>query len=263
MFKKALATLVILLFLGLALAPSINADVEKDDLVELDVEFCGLGGKHTVKLTQEEYNEVELIFEDIQEKVSCVESDDEAVEIFNEAIVKLDKYGLLGGLSVKHVQRIFSNLQRLMDNKFLQRIASFITLNDDENSLCFISGRLSHIDFFRYIAVIFDSYNFVLNFLPIFNLCSSISVSCETWEHEGNGELYKSNGIITTRGLNGLIKLNGEIKGCLKEIQCGLGMGGWFYYIGVQGFFGIQLTNPVNDVSNFFGFARRVNVNYW
>jgi len=53
-FNKNLAFAIILLFIGVAFAPSINASVVKDDLVEFDVEFCGLGKKHTVQLTQKE-----------------------------------------------------------------------------------------------------------------------------------------------------------------------------------------------------------------
>jgi len=43
--KKLLVVGVIVLFLGLACAPSINANVSKDsELVEITTEICGLGG---------------------------------------------------------------------------------------------------------------------------------------------------------------------------------------------------------------------------
>ena len=64
--KKYLAILVILLFIGVAFAPSVNANVVEDDLVEFDVEFCGLGKKHTVKLTREEAHELELLIDEIK-----------------------------------------------------------------------------------------------------------------------------------------------------------------------------------------------------
>ena len=57
--KKLLVVGVIVLFLGLAIAPSINANVSKisidNELVEFTTEVCGLnGGKHTVQLTKAE-----------------------------------------------------------------------------------------------------------------------------------------------------------------------------------------------------------------
>ena len=47
-----------------------------------------------------------MIFDDIKERLSNVASYDEAFIIFNDAVVALDKYGLLGGLSVKLAQRL-------------------------------------------------------------------------------------------------------------------------------------------------------------
>ena len=59
--KKLLAVGVIVLFLGLAIAPSINADVSKasidSEMVEYTTEVCGVNSKkQTITLTQEEAN---------------------------------------------------------------------------------------------------------------------------------------------------------------------------------------------------------------
>ena len=49
MIMKGIAVFVILLFFGLIIAPSINANVSKEvDLVELDVELYGFETKYTV-----------------------------------------------------------------------------------------------------------------------------------------------------------------------------------------------------------------------
>ena len=54
---------IVVLFFGLVLAPNINVNViNQDESVELDVELCGLGRKHNIKLTKEEYNEIEFNF---------------------------------------------------------------------------------------------------------------------------------------------------------------------------------------------------------
>ena len=93
--KKYLAVVVILLFIGLAFAPSIHANVSKE-MVEFTTEICGLnGGKQTVKLTQEEAEEVIQLFSSIEEQLNNTNSMEEAVEIFDEAIVELDRYGAL------------------------------------------------------------------------------------------------------------------------------------------------------------------------
>jgi len=79
MIKKGLAVAVILLFIGVAFAPSINASVVKDELVEFDVEFSRLGKKHTVSMTQQDADEVEVLFDDMQNRLSTVKSDDETI----------------------------------------------------------------------------------------------------------------------------------------------------------------------------------------
>ena len=66
--KKLLVVGVIGLFLGLAISPSINADVrKKSELVEITTEIFGLNGRrHNVQLTQEDAEEVDRIFENIK-----------------------------------------------------------------------------------------------------------------------------------------------------------------------------------------------------
>jgi hypothetical protein len=106
--KKLLVVGVIGLFLGLAITPSINANVNKEsELIEITTEVCGLGGgKHTIQLTKEEAEEVDRIFVNIRNKLNTTDSREDAEKIFKDAVVELDAYGLLGGLSVKQAQRL-------------------------------------------------------------------------------------------------------------------------------------------------------------
>ena len=133
--RKCISIVVILLFIGIAFAPYINASVVKDDLVEFNVEFCGLDKKHTVKLTQQEADEVESLFDDIEQRLSEVESREEAEEIFKEAVVELDKYDLLGGLSVRQAQRLVTRKYNRLQE------ANWILSDDNSNYLCLIAGR--------------------------------------------------------------------------------------------------------------------------
>jgi hypothetical protein len=140
--KKLLVVGVIVLFLGFACAPSINANVSRDsELVEITTEICGLGGgKHTIQLTQEEAEELEQLIEYIEQKLDEVETREEAVEIFNDAVVKLDKYGLLGGLSVKQAQNLIT--RDFQKNKLLpvfkNLVSRFLESSDFENIFCLI-----------------------------------------------------------------------------------------------------------------------------
>ena len=74
LIKKGVVVAVILLFIGLAFAPSINANVSKasldSELVEFTTEVCGLnGGKHTVSLSKEDAVEVENLINDIERRL--------------------------------------------------------------------------------------------------------------------------------------------------------------------------------------------------
>jgi len=144
--KKLTSVAVVLLFIGLAVAPSINANISKEALVEFITEVCGLnGGKHTVKLTQEEAEEVEDLFDSIREKLNASETREESEEIFKEAVVELDKYGLLGGLSIKQAQELvtggFSNPKAI---KFIERMVKKNIADDDINMFCNISGTTTY-----------------------------------------------------------------------------------------------------------------------
>jgi len=121
--KKILTISVILLFIGIAISPSINASVVMDDLVEFDVEYCGLSKNYTVQLTQQEADEVELLFDDIEQKLSKIETREETEVLFKELLVGLDKYGLLGDFSVEQTYC-------LITGKFVQSTKIWSQIND-------------------------------------------------------------------------------------------------------------------------------------
>jgi len=150
--KKPIAVAIILLFIGLALAPSINANISKasvdSELVEFTTELCGLdGGKHTVSLSKEEAEEVEQLIDSIKVRLDKVETREEAVEVFNEAVVELDKYGLLGGLSVKQAERLVAGrYQNSRVVKLLEKLCGEkpTTQGDYENQFCLIAGKTTY-----------------------------------------------------------------------------------------------------------------------
>ncbi|HWR26933.1 MAG TPA: hypothetical protein VN377_00695, partial [Candidatus Thermoplasmatota archaeon] len=69
MKRKWLAIGIILLFVGVTIAPTINFNTVKastdDDLVEVTTQASGIKGygDTTVKLTREQVNEIDMLFE--------------------------------------------------------------------------------------------------------------------------------------------------------------------------------------------------------
>ena len=141
--KILLGSIIAVAIIMLSSFSSVVGKVSSDnELVEFEVEFSGLGKKHTVKLTQQEADEVELLFDDIEQRLSEVETRDEAEVIFKEAVVELDKYGLLGGLSVNQAQKlIINNYEESLVNKLFKNQNS---LDDSGNRLCLIAGKTSN-----------------------------------------------------------------------------------------------------------------------
>jgi len=247
--KKALVVAVILLFIGVAFAPSINANISKasidSEMVEITTEICGLnGGKHTVSLSKEDALEVEQLIDDIERRLDEVETREDAVEIFNEAVVELDKYGLLGGLSVKQAQRfvsgfnINSRLVKFLDRLFKREVGE---QNDVENYLCLVSTRvIDSIGWWFFLLLLYGSipdaivdaliYYFLLKPFCFLNIIVAVSLL-------PYGSLQTEILSYYSIGLKG-IKRGGE-------------------WTGIVGFNGIKLTECRDYSWNqwYFGFA--------
>ena len=113
--KKGFVVSFILLFIGVAVAPSINLSIVKashdDDLVEVTAQACGIKGygNTTAKLTREQYQNLEQYLVDFRARLNQTTSREEAIPIFKEAVAELDKYGLLpNGMSVERAQKLVS-----------------------------------------------------------------------------------------------------------------------------------------------------------
>jgi hypothetical protein len=111
--RKLLVVGIILLFVGVTIAPTINFNTVKastdDDIVEVTTQACGIKGysNTTVKLTREQYQNLELYLVEFRSRLNQTTTREEAVSIFKEAVVELDKYGLLPkGMSVEQSQRL-------------------------------------------------------------------------------------------------------------------------------------------------------------
>jgi len=282
--KKYLAVAVIFLFIGLAVAPSINANVSKEGLIEFTTEVCGLhGGKQTVKLTQEESKEVELLFKSIRDRLNATESREEAEEIFKEAIVELDKYGLLGGLSVKQVQRLvtgeFQNpIAKEIVNRMYQR--GILRLDDDENIFCLITGETSGTIFEGYLSRFYGYINPLRMSASIIGNWLDENIPIAIGHRIGLGVKqvlwnlsFDATGWVHTNCLYGVKYWNGSLRGnlsrsgrmILKRAKPGdskscsdFPSGIYEVYQGVRGFRGIKVN--LDKSIYYMGFATRVKI---
>jgi len=116
MKRKWLAIGIILLFVGVTIAPSINFNTVKasqdDDLVEVTTQACGIQGygNTTVKLTREQTNELDQLFVSINSKLDNATSREEYLRILHEAVIELDRYGLLPqGMTIEQAQHVIMN----------------------------------------------------------------------------------------------------------------------------------------------------------
>jgi len=144
--KKILAVGVILLFVGVAVAPTINHSVVKasisDDFVEVTTQACGIKGygNTTVKLTREQYQDLEEYLVEFRARLNQTSTREEAAPLFKDVVVELDKYGLLPkGMSVERAQRLVTKSynQRL-------KIGDTEVFDSDANYFCLVYGRATN-----------------------------------------------------------------------------------------------------------------------
>jgi hypothetical protein len=273
--KKCLAVGIILLFIGVAIAPSINFIVVKasddNDLVEVTTQACGIKGygNTTVKLTREQYQNLEQYLVEFRARLNQTTTREEAIPIFKEAVVELNKYGLLPkGMSVERAQRLILAMnpdikhRKLFDriliaNQELDSNLFCLITGSSTNSLCFTGtyslltflGSLEKINIFSFLAV----YDLFLNWLRMaffpFYLFGEISFSWMESDGYGHSFYHYSNGSITSIDILGVQTwsdtLYGEI-GKIWEPSFAPGVPPKYYYTGIAGFTGFSIITYEN-----------------
>jgi hypothetical protein len=290
MKRKWLAIGIILLFIGVAVAPSINFSVVKasqDDLVEVTAQACGIQGfeNTTVKLTREQYQNLEEYLVEFRARLNQTTTREEAFPIFKDAVVELDTYGLLPkGMSIERAQRLITTFGKSIN--LLNRIPSSQHLFKCANLFCLIAGKAdislvanSLLTGFEILLILLvnlpDLYptDFIMAFLiiqtlfiiykntppnrigTIFNILSVLTFGAHyTYSTEG------ANGWVFTVGLLGIRTSNGPLYGQIP-IPIFAGISGYLstHYTGALGFTGFRIFLP-DDSSLFFGTALRVNI---
>jgi hypothetical protein len=275
-----IAIAIVFLFIGVAVAPSINFTVVKasddNDLVEVTTQACGINGfgNTTVKLTRQQYQNLEQYLVDFRERLNQTTTREEAVPIFKEAVVELDKYGLLPkGMHVELIQRLvmrrYQFSQQFLEPNYNK---NHMTLDVKENRNCLITGITDNTYYYSRAMIIFDKicselpYGNYSDLFMIFTLMIVIGGNILSWinpiafayriylgtitiidEKNEPPEYDPATGWIYTKGTNGTITYNSPMYGYLPfEKQLFVPSAGIYVYSygGVDGFTGIKLLLP-------------------
>lgn len=267
MLRKSVSVGVILLFISVAFAPSINADVNisilDNEVVEFNIEYRGVGEvkHHSIKLTMQEALEVETIINELQKKLENIETEDEMIIIFNDAIVKLEKYGLLGDFSVNEAQELVSGVfQNYRSKNILDKVEEKFEMNDIEalnntNMFCSIAFKATNTDFQKH-WIIDMLYSILRNYF-LMPRCV-LSLNLIHWRelvyfgyYEGwFPKAYPAYGWLWTDGLLGEKNWSGYFMGGLSPNPLNT--------LGVLGFTGMIITHQ--NESFHIGFAKLVKI---
>ena len=272
--KKYIVIILTFIFLGTIIEPSINAYFKDEHLVESILEISGRNsGKQKVELTLKEAEEVEELFSSINLKLNKTESREQAENIINDAVVKLNEYGLLGGLSIKQAQRLITS--RLKDSNILNR--NHLKEDDDKNFLCLVGGKINFSTFtglfeFLFAPVYSFFYNhslfLITNILGIlmiirsrFFIYTPIQFSYTIYLGYFNNIYFHfwvpAIGWVSSYGINGFKNWSGEFYGQYKPRS--IFPIPFEFCPGIIGFSGIKLLSKNYDIF-FLGSASIVNI---
>ena len=276
--KKTLAFGIVLIFIGVAFAPSLYAYVEtiseQQELIEIPIQICGLGGinEYTAKLSKVDADRLDTLFVDIHRRLNASESREETISIYKEAVVELDSLGLLGGHSVEEVQKLVT--RELFENSFLINLLGLLKNNKLEpmdnhiNSQCYINGEVTNSTLYPCFYIILRSIPILGQFIfNIFHFHMSHKQQTKTYlgyitfGHSFHDidyyedYYYPSEGWIRTEGTNGIIEQNGSFYGLCSDIYIPGSIIQYFEeHIGAEGFTGLKVGK------NILGYAAEVRL---
>jgi hypothetical protein len=153
MISKGLVFAVILLFIGVAVQPSIaivQPEKKNREYIEITIEICGLPRvkRNTIQLPKEQAEELVMYFDFIIEQLDRVETREEAKAILNDVVIEINKYGLLDSLSVEQVQSlVLKTYQNWRFGKLVEKFfKSSKEKNDIDNILCLIASVVEGVN---------------------------------------------------------------------------------------------------------------------
>lgn len=146
--RKCLVISVIMIFIGVAVAPTINFNTVKastdDGLIEVTTQACGIKGYEdtTVKLTREQYKNLEQYLVEFRAQINESSTWEETAILFRQAVVTLYDYDLLPkNMGIDDAQRLVT--RGFQEPRLMSRSASLNRnkqLSNDSNFLCLLTG---------------------------------------------------------------------------------------------------------------------------
>jgi hypothetical protein len=283
-FKKPFTIFAFLLLFSIAVAPTININVVKasqdNDLVEVTSQVCGIQGygNTTVRLAREQYQDLEQYLVEFRARLNQTTTREEAIPIFKEAVVELDKYGLLPkGMSVERAQKLVTGhfKNKGIEHRIEKTLLRY-KINDSNTSnyfclvYCRTDGIFSEGPIVRWITNFFYAavngllpqpfkglltailitilaypmlFGYLLTSINPIKIFSVLTFGSKILH---SSESTPSNGWVATFGLNGRkILYNQPLWGNLPLIPMyTVFMTEAYSYPGIFGFNGIQITLP-------------------
>jgi hypothetical protein len=281
--KQLLAIGIIFLFIGVAVVPSINSTVVKtsndNDLIQVTSQACGIQGfgNTTVKLTKQQYQNLEQYLVDFKARLNQTTTREEAVPLFKDAVVELNKFGLLPkGMSVQKAVDLTTGNHIVNNNLRIPR--SLMAAN--ENFFCLIAGRGSpsydflFLDLMSSVIQNLFSHNLGLILFYIFVLLrlATFPFTISIFPPKLNMALYYGEvdfgydqgykylpikGWVWTNGQNGVKEWDGEYWGNIWLYAPFSLPGGWtLLSLGATNFIGLRVLDF------YFGAATWVKLSY-
>lgn len=279
--KKSLSVFVILLLIGVTFSLSINSKVIKnndENLVKIEVEICGTkDNRYAVLISKEDIENVDKLFEDIR---SRLEKGADTKEVFNDAVIQLERYGLLKGIRVKEAQTLVTNNKNKVktnqlgmnnENYDCEIVGTAYGRFYSSTLLCdkLVTFLLENAKLFdptgKFVGYIYRMANkirtycfiydfFKSNFIPV-RYSTDISLGyCHFYNEGKEYDCRPTNGWIWTNGTNGVKSWEGDMFGKAGARIIDYWDGSNHNYIGVKEFTGICFGGK------YFGHASHVKI---
>ncbi|MCU0850231.1 MAG: hypothetical protein MUC80_03025 [Candidatus Thermoplasmatota archaeon] len=275
MIKKCLIVGIILLFIDVIIAPTINFHTVKasidDDLVEVTTQACGIKGfgNTTVKLTREQYQDLEEYLVEFRARLNKTTTMKETISLFKEVVFVLDDYKVLPeGMSIQQCIDLVTGKYLLRTHIQIPRML----MGEMENYLCLIVGRGNPLDRYFFVdvmwGILWELGNFDIAFILLIPVLLITLIMIPIWLYPlklnsflyygtrqynmYEGSSYTPAGKwVWTNGMNGIKNWDGPFWGNIKLIEFQTGVGGdiisTYGSLGATNFIGLKI-----DLLNFY-----------
>jgi len=163
--RKKLVCLVIILFIGIAVAPSVTSieftkDKTSNDsgLIEITLQLFKTDGveDHKMFITQEQDEQLDLLIQNFKKDLDKAETREETIEIYKDMVESLDEIGILPeSINCKEVKELVTGENSIGNSEKMKSMKHFNHVyeklknknpkqSDLENNLCLIAGETTN-----------------------------------------------------------------------------------------------------------------------